>query len=144
MTTKEKLLQKLKELQAQIDSMPDDKPQQWEPEGGEWYVNGNGKVRKATSKQDYAQFGTVYQTKEQSDQAIKLMHRYNLLLNWVIEHGGDGVTGSYYVTKHNNCYKISREFLDCKDLSKIYMSKKLAQKLGQGLNDGTIDFDNVE
>lgn len=147
-TTKQEILEQIKILQEKADSLPDDnnKTEKWKPKDGKYLIDNTGTINPSCHywNENSKNFGTVFQTKEQAEQASKIMRKHNLLLNWVIEHCGDGVTGNFYVTNRSVVYDVGTEYVFYKDLSKIYMSKQLAEKLAQGLNEGTIDFDNVE
>ena len=67
-------------------------PVKWQPEGGDWYVSGSGKVFWYTTRtQGYKEFGTERATEEQAELASIEMRRFNRLLALRDELCGDEV-----------------------------------------------------
>ena len=93
MDSLQKELQKLKAKVAELESrilFPNEPVAKWQPEGGDWYVSGNGKVFCYTSRnQGYKEYGTERQTEEQAQRAAVEMRRFHRLLALRDELCGD-------------------------------------------------------
>ena len=89
MTTKAELKTKIAELQAQIDTMPDDE-QPWEPPGGRWSITEAGQVIDIYSRADWAEFGCECQTEEEAIALRDRMYARNRIDAWIRENGGEG------------------------------------------------------
>ena len=77
----QKELQELKAKVAELESRIVAEPvAKWQPEGGEWWINGEGEVRKFQHHYKASEYGTERQTKEQAKRAAVEMRRFNRLL----------------------------------------------------------------
>lgn len=125
---------------------PTKEPEQWEPKGGKWFIYGNGGVSSINSSMDYKDFGTERETRESAEKASKIMRLHNRLLAWVDEND-DGWFADWdnpnqtkyyvYYTSKTRKYDITSRY-NTKVLGIVYMSRPLALKLAEGLNNGTI------
>ena len=61
-------------------------PKKWEPQGGRFYVRGDGTVGEGKSFEDYRNFSVEAQTKELANKKAEIMRRSNRLLDYILEH----------------------------------------------------------
>jgi len=62
------------------------KPRQWEPVGGRFYVSYDGVVRKSDSDDKSKSFGTEYPTHALAARAADFMRPYHRLVAYALEH----------------------------------------------------------
>ena len=152
MDSLQKELQKLKAKVAELESrilFPNEPAAKWQPEGGDWYVSGNGKVFCYTSRnQGYKEYGTERQTEEQAQRAAVEMRRFNRLLALRDELCGDEVMDwtdrrkdkhYVYFTYDHKRWCIS-ENVACESVTPYFTTKELAQKACDMLNSGEVEL----
>ena len=149
MKTKAEQLEELKatavKLQQQIEAL--EKPKQWEPRGGGYWVCGWGDVFDCGTVTRTTKFGVERQTAEAAEKASTAMRTHNRLLAYVAEFGGDweadwkniqqekcSVNYSYSACcgwyLHTRCSVCTS--------GTIYMSQDCAQGLVAKLNSGEV------
>ena len=136
-------------LQQQIEAL--EKPKQWEPRGGGYWVCGWGNVFHSPERDTCAptrrtsKFGVERQTAEAAEKASDAMRTHNRLLAYVDEFGGDWE--AYWSDNHKNycvCYAHLRmvwsatmSITTCTG-GTVYMSKDCADGLVAKLNSGEV------
>jgi len=147
---KEQLQKDINELKAKLDLMESEfnKPKQWQPRGGDWFIDRAGEVANVISTKECREFGVEYQTSEQAEWARDLMRSFNRQLAWLSENDdgwranwSEGIQDKYwvyYVAKYNT-YNIDSSCL-IRYLNIIYMSEENAKKLCELLKNGTVKF----
>lgn len=136
----------MNDLEELISQMPDDKPKQWEPQGGEWYIDESGGVRSSSSTPESKHFGTERPTEELAEKAAKQMRIHNRLLAYVHEHVPDYESDwddpekyKYYVQfNHITGTWYSAYDLYCETAGAVYMSQEVAEDLADKLNSGEV------
>ena len=157
MQTKAEQLEELKatavKLQRQIEEL--EKPKQWEPRGGHYWVCGWGDVFHSTERDTCAptrrttKFGVERQTAEAAEKASAAMRTHNRLLAYVDEFGGDWEAdwsvcsqGNYYVycNGRNSPNKWDSYYSDGNERysGTVYMSRDCAKGLVAKLNTGEV------
>ena len=149
MKTKEEQLEELKatavKLQKQIEAL--EKPKQWEPKGGYWWVDTSGIANwEYESTPCTIKFGVERQTLEAAEKASDAMRTHNRLLAYVDEFGGDWEADweDDKQVKHTVYYGYaSNEWsLDAKRMVRtsgaVYMSQECALGLYAKLNSGEV------
>ena len=155
MKTKNEIIKKLALMQKQmndleetINAMPDEPKtvEKWEPKAGDWFVSGDGNVSRQNTREDFARFGTEYQTKEAAEKARDAMRAHNRLLAWLSEND-DGWVADWGDTSNIKYYVFYKHQTNKWDILSnsgyrtpgiVYMSHENAKKLCKLLNDGTI------
>ena len=150
MKTKAEQLGELKatavKLQQQIEAL--EKPKQWEPRGGDWWVSGSGNVLAGGSINRTCKFGVERQTAEAAEKASAAMHTHNRLLAYVDEFGGDWEAdwgllcykqNKYYIVYDNpkGEWCIDHHHRAC-SAGAVYMSSDCAEGLVAKLNSGEV------
>ena len=148
MKTKAEQLEELKatavKLQQQIEAL--EKPKQWEPRGGDYWVCAWGDVFgdpiALTSK-----FGAERQTAKAAEKASAAMRTHNRLLAYVDEFGGDWEVDwenmhqekcyVYYGHNTSNRWNYSNP-LKTRIGGTVYMSEACAEGLAAKLNSGEV------
>tara|TARA_R110000765_G_scaffold386117_1_gene478031 strand:- start:6 stop:431 length:426 start_codon:yes stop_codon:yes gene_type:complete len=123
-------------LQQQIEAL--EKPKQWEPRGGGYWV-------RIPTIDNACKFGVERQTAEAAEKASDAMRTHNRLLAYVDEFGGDWE--AYWSDNHKNycvCYAHLRmvwsatmSITTCTG-GTVYMSKDCADGLVAKLNSGEV------
>ena len=146
MTKLEELKAMVSVLQKKIEAL--EKPKQWEPKGGDWWVDTSGIAREYESSPCTIKFGVERQTAEAAEKASAAMRTHNRLLAYVDEFGGDWeadwenrsqekccVNYSYSVNDRvwewNNNYSVRTS-------GAVYMSRDCAKDLVAKLNSGEV------
>jgi hypothetical protein len=143
--TKE-LREAIAHVQQLLEELEKPKPKQWEPRGGEHYVNCLGGFRHSTSSYGSRVFGTERRTKEALEKARDAMRTHNRLLAYVDEFGGDWVAdwndrGQF---KHYVLYSIPEQKYShqgvClgRHIGAVYMSLECAESLIAKLESGEV------
>ena len=133
-------------LQKQTEAL--EKPKQWEPRGGGYWVCGGGDVDDCKTVTRTSKFGVERQTTEAAEKASAAMRTHNRLLAYVDEFGGfweadwADMTGqekycvyhhqtscSWYVHTSRRGWSIS---------GTVYMSQDCAEGLRDKLNSGEV------
>ena len=154
MNTLQKQIEEMKQKLAELESLvhnQQEKPnvKQWQPVGGEWWVDTTGDVSEAPSSEEHRQFGTERPTEEQAEKARDEMRVYHRLLAYVHEHAPDYVydkdADNYYI--ENNLdedegvgFDYYRTDYDCnyKRVGLVYMPEDVAEELCRKLNSGEV------
>ena len=135
-------------LQQQIEAL--EKPNQWEPRGGEWTIFlecAHIRVAKKTPSKAFATAGLERQTKEAANKAQDDMRTHNRLLAYVDEFGGDWEAdwsdmwqAKYYVNKNNQLgSKWSIKYTMHNDIiGAVHMSQDCADGLIAKLKSGEV------
>lgn len=150
MTELQKLEEQVAELQATIERMKEPEPiKQWEPQGGEWYVDFEG-INQCMPTYESGLFGVEYKTEQQAEWARDQMRRFNRLLAYVAEFDVDengvqwmpdwnSITQYKYSIVYN--HDLSEWFCDVwstrQDIT-VYMSEQCAENLVDKLNSGSV------
>jgi len=97
---------------SQIEEPITPEIEQWEPLGGEYYVDSEGWVREDRSDYDYRMFGVEYPTKPEAEWATKQMRSFNRLLCYITEHT-DGVPKDieFYVDSYG-VFRVSHKLIN--------------------------------
>lgn len=138
------------QLQRELEeaSKPKQSPlQQWNPEGGEWFIRNNGCVDNVITVDDFRLFGTERKTKEQAEKAAKAMRTFNRLLAYRDEFDPDFEEVWDYET-YNYCVVYSVDLGEymvdgykCyKTVGVVYMSESVAEELAKKLNNGSVEL----
>ena len=139
-------------LQQQIEAL--EKPKQWEPRGGGYWVCGWGNVFHSPERDTCAptrrtsKFGVERQTAEAAEKASDAMRTHNRLLAYVDEFGDnweadweDWKQGKCYVCFNNHQlyqkWTWHRTFNNCTG-GTVYMSRDCAEGLVAKLNSGEV------
>lgn len=144
---KQQLQQEITELQKQLEekqkalsAMPD----KWEPKGGDFFVNINGKIShcpNSGSLKDFSEFGVEYTTREQAEKAAKAMRAHNRLLAYVAELAPDMPIGDAYVAwscdSGNWDVFVNRKY---RTAGAVHMPYEVAAKLCNKLNSGEVEL----
>ena len=148
MKTKEQQIKDLKataaKLQRQIEAL--EKPEQWEPKGGDWWVSHYGSIHAGGSITRTSKFGVERQTAEAAVKASAAMRTHNRLLAYVDEFGGDWEAGwedhqqkKYYVYySYHTLGWCMHHVYNSTIGGTVYMSQKCALRLVKKLNSGEV------
>ena len=148
MKTKEQKIEDLKatavKLQQQIAEL--EKPKQWEPRGGDYWVCAWGDVFGGDQIARTSKFGVERQTAKAAKKASAAMRTHNRLLAYVDEFGGDweadwsdSTQEKVYVYYNYSSRRWSAEswvFRCCEGA--VYMSIECAKDLAAKLNSGEV------
>ena len=142
----EEMKQKIAELEALVNNQQGkSEVKQWEPVGGEWYVDCTGDASEAPSSEGCREFGLERPTEEQAEKARDEMRVYHRLLAYVHEHAPDYEYNpdedNYYIEK--NLYDFSDKYRIDSDSSYkrvgvVYMPEDVAGELCRKLNSGEV------
>ena len=148
MKTKAEQIEELKatavKLQQQIEAL--EKPKQWEPRGGHYWVCGWGDVFHCAPTRRTSKFGVERQTAEAAEKASAAMRTHNRLLAYVDEFGGDWEAdwGNSEQLKYSVMYGYISELWK-RDFSQtlctnstVYMSRDCSEGLVAKLNSGEV------
>ena len=147
MKTKAEQLEELKataaKLQKQIEEL--EKPKQWEPRGGGYWISCKGIVDNASPVINAARFGTERLTQEAAEKASAAMRTHNRLLAYVDEFGGDWEADwsdnqhNYYVYYNHlrMAWSATMSSTVCAS-GTVYMSRDCAEGLVAKLNSGEV------
>mgnify|MGYP003645095204 CR=1 FL=1 len=154
MKTKAEQLEELKatavKLQQQIEAL--EKPKQWEPRGGGYWVCGWGNVFHSPERDTCAptrrtsKFGVERQTAEAAEKASDAMRTHNRLLAYVDEFGGDWEADWRFKAQNKYCITYDKLQLQWEVeykyrtycLGAVYMSKECAEGLVTKLESGEV------
>ena len=91
MSDRTELKRQLAETRAQMERLEAELEQkeQWEPEGGRFYIANNGEIANFPSTEGTRKFGTERPTASQAERARDLMRVHNRALAYVQEHAPD-------------------------------------------------------
>ena len=141
MQTKAEQIEELKaaavKLQQQIEAL--EKPKQWEPRGGSYWV-------RISTIDDACKFGVERQTKKAAEKASDAMRTHNRLLAYVDEFGGDWEAN--WENSEQLKYSVYYGYISKlwgRDFSQtlctngtVYMPKDCAEGLAAKLNSGEV------
>ena len=124
-------------------------PVKWQPEGGDWYVSGSGKVFWYTTRtQGYREFGTERDTEEQAQRASVQMRMFNRLLALSDEMCGDAVVNwtdnesnkwiLYFDGKNNEWTTGKNQYMQY--VGVYFANEASAQKACDMLNSGEVEL----
>ena len=149
MKTKEEQIEDLKatavKLQQQIKAL--EKPEQWEPKGGYWWVDTSGIANwEYESTPCTIKFGVERQTLEAAEKASDAMRTHNRLLAYVDEFGGDWEADweEAHQVKHTVYYDYASSSwsVATKRMTRlsgaVYMSQDCAVGLRDKINSGEV------
>jgi len=131
------IIDEIKEYLAQTEQ----KPKQWEPKKGEWFVGSSGKVYQNTTLNNTKLFGMERQTKEAAEKAAVSMRRFNRLLAYRDEFAPDYV---FQVGGRNHYFFTSGKYWkteihgECRLLGVVYFPEDVALELCRKLNSGEV------
>ena len=144
MVTLEELKAMVLTLQKKIDKL--EKPAQWEPRGGGYWVCGWGDVFDGEPITRTSKFGVERQTAEAAEKASAAMRTHNRLLAYVDEFGGDWEAD--WENSEQLKYRVYYGYISKlwgRDFSQtlctngtVYMSKDCAEGLAAKLNSGEV------
>ena len=144
MTKLEELKAMVSVLQKKIEAL--EKPKQWEPKGGDWWVDTSGIAREYESSPCTIKFGVERQTAEAAEKASAAMRTHNRLLAYVDEFGGDWEADwegkschqNYCVQyfNHGKTWDVGRHTVRVSGA--VYMSRDCAKDLAAKLNSGEV------
>ena len=142
----EEMKQKITELESLVNTQQEKVDvKQWEPVGGEWYIDYSGDVGEAPSSEECRKFGMERPTEEQAQKARDEMRVYHRLLAYVHEHapdyefkvGGDNCYIEIYAGCGTSEYEFERGG-DYKKVGLVYMPEDVAEELCRKLNSGEV------
>ena len=155
MKTKEQQIEELKatavihlkvadKLQQQIEAL--EKPEQWGPRGGGYWVSTSGNIRNHISTPRTCNFGSERKTEEAAEKASATMRTHTRLLAYVDEFGGDWQADwedkgqpKYCVYYHQtSCTWHVHTSKTCCISGTVYMSQDCAEGLVEKLNSGEV------
>jgi hypothetical protein len=122
-------------------------PVKWSPVGGEWWIDGEGNVKKTDSSDETKEFGTERPTQQQAERAAIEMRKFNRLLALRDELCGDTVVDwntreAKYFLCHNEESKIwviNTSF--CQSINTIYFTTlESAKRACDMLNSGEVEL----
>lgn len=117
----------------------------WEPKKGAHCVTRQGSVELCVSVNEACKFGIERSTHDLAIRAASKMRAFNRLLAYVDEHAPDYDPGwgntlpKYFVyfSFTRNEYVVGNEY-SSRDIAKVYMPEKVAEKLAEDLNSGRV------
>lgn len=138
----EDFVQKWEELERELDRLEAEleRTEEWEPEGGDYYVSTTGNIGHLSSEYEGKAFGTERPTFSQAEQARDLMRTHNRALAYVQEHAPD-----YEFIEHD-AYAVESDERDgwelvdasCKPIGAVIGPQRVMQKLADDLNSGRV------
>lgn len=119
--------------------------EQWEPRGGDFYIDGGGAVHDGIAGfTGYQNFGTEYPTKELAEKARDAMRVHNRLLAYVMEHAPDWDNGEFdkrYVYFDHLQNRFMHTVSSSADsIGTVYMPEQVAKDLCEKLNNGIVNL----
>ena len=128
-------------IREQLASMP----KQWEPEGGDYFIDPDGLIMDGVSVGNYRSFGTERKTREAAERAAIEMRKFNRLLAYRDEFApgyepdwSDDAEKSYVTQCHTSGkYQVADNML-CQTLGAVYMPYDVARELCLKLNSGEV------
>ena len=138
----ERMEKELAEMKAKLKA-----GEKWEPKGGDWFVDFNGKVKNYRGIDlECSWFGTSFQTQQQAEIASKLMRERNRIVQYVLEHEpgckfefDKGVDNHYVCYDHSDKTWIVLCSQNVESLH-IHMPEWVAEKLADDLNSGRVEL----
>ena len=143
MTKLEELKATAVKLQQQIAEL--EKPKQWEPRGGDWWVAVSGNIFSGGTSPVEINNGAVRRTINAAEKASAAMRTHNRLLAYVDEFGGDW-EADWSDTHKNYCvyythlrmtWAVTMSSSVCTS-GAVYMSQDCAEGLVDKLNSGEV------
>lgn len=123
-------------------------PMQWEPEGGDFFIDPDGQVTYGESSDNYKRFGTERKTREAAERAAIEMRKFNRLLAYRDEFAPDYDPDRSELTVGECCvhfdharkrWTMSRNRVG--DVAgAVYMPLRVAVHLCRKLNSGEVVF----
>lgn len=117
-----------------------EKPEQWEPEGGNYFVDSDGNVEYAgTSFPETSEFGVERPVEQHAEQARDLMRTHNRALAYVQEHAPDWDGGDPHTVHYFGGYLVSpwNEGIH-PPIGSVIGPEWVMQKLADDLNSGRV------
>ena len=142
----EEMKQKIAELESLVNNQQEKaEVKQWEPVGGEWYIDYSSDVGEAPSSEECRKFGMERPTEEQAQKARDEMRVYHRLLAYVHEHAPDYVFDkdgcNCYVELYSEDdspeYEIGYDN-EYKRVGQVYMPEDVAEELCRKLKSGEV------
>ena len=131
-------------LKAKAEAL--EKPKQWEPRGGDYWVCAWGDVFGGDPIARTSKFGAERQTAEAAEKASDAMRTHNRLLAYVDEFGGDWEADWYeerqeksfvFYVYRDRLWALARRYTTCAS-GTVYMSRDCAEGLVAKLNSGEV------
>lgn len=131
------------ELQEMREKLQASKVSEWEPEGGKWYISGEGELFNGVSTRACRIFGTERKTKELAQKARDKMRVFKRLLAYVDEAcGGHDFklnTENYHIYySHSDGVWRTWYGKSSEGLGTVYMPEHVAKELCEKLNSGEV------
>ena len=149
MNNLQKELQELKAKVVDLESRISAEPVKWQPKGGNFYIQSNGKVPEVVGGSDtpHKGFGHERPTQQQAERAAVEMRKFNRLLALRDELCGDDVVDwntktekfIVYFTHHKGRWHFSR-YEDRQDVAIHFVCLESAQKACDMLNSGEVEL----
>jgi hypothetical protein len=148
MTDKTKLKQQIEEMEEKLEEMRSelDKVEKWEPEGGKYFILGDGGITETATIFEYRVFGTERKTREAAEKARNEMRVFNRLLAYRDEFAPGYEPDMYdfnhhtwfvYYNKHEMEFRAYNNYTNI-DVGKVYMPEAVAKELVRKLNSGEV------
>lgn len=124
---------------------------QWQPKGGDWWIDEGGEVVEVQTSSPSREFGLERQTQKQAERAAVEMRRFNRLLALRDELCGNDLEvvdlfsdcKKYYVYSCHRNKEKKWSYTDCSILTSIgvyFTTAKTAQKACNMLNSGEVEL----
>jgi hypothetical protein len=120
----------------------------WQPKGGDWVIDIDGRIMESVSDEIIISFGVVRQTKEQAKHAAVEMRRFNRLLALRDELCGDAVANwtdnesnkwiLYFDNKDNEWTTGKNQYMQY--VGVYFANEASAQKACDMLNSGEVEL----
>jgi hypothetical protein len=130
-------------LKRRIEALEKEEVEQWEPEGGKWFVDDCGSVECFKSIDSSRMFGLERDTKEKAEKASNKMRAFNRLLAYHDEFCPDyeftHENKNYYVffSESNNQYMTDR-MVNHRVIGCVFFPSQVAIELCHKLNSGEV------
>ena len=144
-TQRDELLAKVAELESRIVS----EPVKWQPKGGNFFIQSNGKMSEVVGGSDtpHKEFGVERPERQQAERAAVEMRRFNRLLALRDELCGDEVVNwssndsKFYIHFHttDKVWFVGLEF-QCQFIMPYFTTQETAQKACDMLNSGEVEL----
>ena len=145
---KQEIQNKIDQLKAQISELEAElnKPEKWQPKGGEWYIGIDGTVNNGLTVKQYAAFGIERDDNLVAENAAKAMRAFNRLLAYRDEFfpEWEEYTGDlYYVARRDdtNEFKYFLTYTDANHFDgRVLFSDSVVLDLIRKLNSGEVEL----
>ena len=149
MKTRTELENELKLLESGADAIREQlaaMPKQWEPEGGDYFIDPDGLIMDGASSDNYKRFGSERKTREAAERAAIEMRKFNRLLAYRDEfapgyepdwNNSEEVKVYVFQDHQSGKYHFAINAL-CKTIGAVYMPIDVAAELCRKLNSGEV------